>query len=183
MKIKFRDGTRKRERETRVRRVNKTHATGSVPPPPPRDSQGMHGAERRERRCCPKYFGLPTLLGFFFFLLGKTGERHDLLYLLDTIILNQTKQLLIQLFVPLLHRCTLVRAMSAHALALSLALCRCRVPFDPRGPQSTTQTNAAGGARQVKGRRVTSFFLWRRKRSCSTSRWNPPFVGSLLHKK
>lgn len=72
-------------------------------------------------------------------------ERHNLQYLLDTVILNQTKQLLIQLIVILLHRCTLVRALPAHALALSLALCRCRVPFDPRGPQSTTPTNAAGG--------------------------------------
>lgn len=72
---KFRDGTRKRERETRVRRVNKTHATGGVPPSPSRDSQGMHGAERRERRCCPKYLGLPTLLGFFFFSFKGKKEK------------------------------------------------------------------------------------------------------------
>ena len=114
-----------------MRHVNKTHATGGVPPSPSRESHGMHGAERRDRRCCPKYLGLPTLLGFLlFFFWGKTGERHNLPYLLDTVILNQTKQLLIQRKVRLLHRCTLVRALPAHALALSLALCRCRVPFD-----------------------------------------------------
>lgn len=142
-----------------MRRVNKTHATGGVPPLPlprlPRDARrGTQGAA-----LLPQVLGSPHSPWFFFFFFwGKTGERHDLHYLLDTIILNQTEQLLIQPPVILLHRCTLVCALPAHALALSLALCRCRVPLDPRGPQSTTPTNAAGGARQVKGRRVTSFF-------------------------
>lgn len=146
MKIKFRDGNAKeRERDTSAPREQDPRNRRCTPLPLPRLPQdarrGTQGAA-----LLPQVLGSPHSPWFLLlFFWGKTGERHNLQYILDTIILNQTKQLLIQLIVPLLHRCTLVRALPAHALALSLALCRCRVPFDPRGPQSTTPTNAAGG--------------------------------------
>ena len=182
MKIKFRDGTRKRERETRVRRVNKTHATGGVPPLPlprlPRDARrGTQGPA-----LLPQVLGSPHSPWFLlFFFWGKTGERHNLPYRLDTIILNQTKQLLIQLIVRLLHRCTLVRALPAHALVLSLASAAA-VSRSIQGTVDNTN-QCSRRSKTSKGQACYLLFFVRRKRSCSTSRWNPPFVVSLLHKK
>lgn len=135
----------------------------------------------------PQVLGSPHSPWFLLlFFWGKTGERHNLPYLLDTIILNQTKQLLIQRIVPLLHRCTLVRALPAHALALLLASAAA-VSRSIQGVHSRQHQPMQQGSKDgVYLSPILLFsllFLWRRKRSCSTSRWDPPFVVSLLHKK
>lgn len=119
------------------------------PPPPPENPTGCTARNAGTGVAAPNTWVSPLLGFFFFFFWGKTGERHNLHYLLDTIILNQTKQLLIQRKVRLLHRCTLVRALPAHALALV------------RSKVSTVDNSnqcSRGGATS-KGRRVTSISL------------------------
>lgn len=128
--------TRKRERETRVRRVNKTHATCGVPPLPlPRLPRGArHGTQGAA--LLPQVLGSPHSPWFLLFSFwGK--KENDTTYPICWTPLslikrnNSSSNALCSSFIvaPWFVRCQPTRSLS----------------FDPRGPQSTTTTNAAGG--------------------------------------